>query len=339
MNLHSNKKFAQRFACPLSRRGQQLLFSFASSPACGRGLRRGHRERVGVREMPTLHIETQGSGAPLLLIHGWGMHGGMWGEVAERLAEHFRVLAVDLPGHGYSRGQKTEDREQKKKPVEFLDEIVDQLSAQFDEPLTVCGWSLGGQVALRWALRHPQQISRLVLVASTPCFVRRPGWECAMAEETLAEFAAALQQDHALTLRRFLALQVRGSERERELLAALRSALSIRGEPDLGALQAGLEILRDCDLRSALPGIRQPALVIGGERDTLTPPLAAHYLAAQLPDARLAIIKGAAHAPFLSHPDEFIEHVVSFMRDANLNPSQPPLVRGGELASPLIRGG
>ena len=291
-----------------------------------------------------MHVDGYGSGAPLLLIHGWGMHGGMWGGIAERLAEHFRVLAVDLPGHGWSKTGKGQEGRGKGKdqvlpfsllPSPFsLDAIVDELSSQFGEPLAVCGWSLGGQIALRWAAREPEKIKRLVLVASTPCFVRRPGWECAMAQETLAEFAAALQQDYALTLRRFLALQVRGSDNERELLAALRSALFSRGEPDLGALQAGLDILRDCDLRSALPGIRQPALVVCGERDTLTPPQASHYLAAQLPDARLAIIKGAAHAPFLSHPDEFVVHVVSFLRDANLNPSQPPLVRGGELASP-----
>lgn len=265
-----------------------------------------------------MHVETQGSGAPLLLIHGWGMHGGMWGGVAERLADHFRVLAVDLPGHGYSSriqdsGARGEVTDLSAHPA--LDVVVDELAAQFDEPLSVCGWSLGGQVALRWALRRPQQINRLALVASTPCFVRRPGWECGMAEQTLAGFAAALQQDYALTLRRFLALQVRGSERERELLAALRSTLASRGEPDLAALQAGLDILRDCDLRSTLRDIRQPALVIGGERDTLTPPQASHYLAAQLPDARLAEIGGAAHAPFLSHPDEFMKHLMSFLHE------------------------
>src|ERR1019366_9662525 len=76
-----------------------------------------------------------------------------------------------------------------------------------------------------------------------------------------------LQQNYALTLRRFLALQVLGSEQERELLATLRGALFSHGEADLSALQDGLEILRNCDLRSALPDIKQPALVIAGERD------------------------------------------------------------------------
>lgn len=264
----------------------------------------------------SLHVETQGSGSPLLLIHGWGMHGGMWGGIAERLAEHFRVLTADLPGHGFSagRGSSRSSGDAGMNP-DLLDAIVDELTAQFDEPLAVCGWSLGGQVALRWALHEPEKITRLALVASTPCFVRRPGWDYGMAAATLAEFAAALQQDYALTLRRFLALQVRGSDNERELLAVLRGALMSRGEPDLGALQAGLEILRDCDLRGALPDIKQPALVIAGERDTLTPPEASHYLAAQLPDARLAEIKGAAHAPFLSHPDEFMEHLMGFLHE------------------------
>jgi pimeloyl-[acyl-carrier protein] methyl ester esterase len=254
----------------------------------------------------SLHVEVMGSGEPLLLVHGWGMHGGMWGSVAEKLARQFRVLAVDLPGHGHSAGNGS--------PF-TLDDIVNELSAQFDEPIAVCGWSLGGQIALRWAARHPAQVSRLVLVASTPCFVRQADWPCAMAAETLAEFAGALQQNYALTLRRFLALQVRGSEQERELLAALRNALFSRGEPDLAALQGGLEILRDCDLRGALPDIAQPALVMAGERDTLTPPQASQYIAAKMPNARLATVSGAAHAPFMSHPDEFVKHVVNFLHE------------------------
>ena len=187
------------------------------------------------------------------------------------------------------------------------------MAAQFDEPLSLCGWSLGGQIALRWAMRHPQQISRLVLVASTPCFVRRPGWDCAVEDETLAGFAASLQQNYALTLRRFLAQQV--GERNRELLAELCQALAGRHEPDMDALQAGLKMLRDCDLRLALPDIAQPVLVVAGVRDTLTPIQASHYLAAQLPDARLAIVEGAAHTPFLSHPDIFLKHLMSFLHE------------------------
>jgi pimeloyl-[acyl-carrier protein] methyl ester esterase len=262
----------------------------------------------------------------LLMIHGWGMHGGMWGDAAGRLAQDFRVLMVDLPGHGLSGNSGVGSRKSEVEkgngffcsplptPHSPIDDIVDQLSAQFSEPLTLCGWSLGGQVALCWALREPEKVRRLILVASTPCFVRRPDWACAMAAETLMQFSVALQQDYAQTLRRFLALQVRGSENERVLLAGLREALFDRGEPDMGALQSGLEILRDCDLRGALPEVKQPVLVIAGERDTLTPLQAAQYMAAQMPDARLITIKGAAHAPFLSRPEIFVERIREFLK-------------------------
>ncbi len=241
-------------------------------------------------------------GMPLLLIHGWGMHGGMWGNVTEKLAQYFQVLALDLPGHGRSADTAHFD----------LDSVVDCLSAQFREPLTVCGWSLGGQVALRWAMRYPQQVQGLILVASTPSFVRREGWNHAMSAELLQEFAAALQQNYALTLKRFLALQLRGSEQEREILAVLRQALFSRGEPDLNALQGGLAILLECDLRSALSSIMQPALIIAGELDALAPWQASQYMSQQMPNAELVKIKGAAHAPFLSHAEEFVKHTVRF---------------------------
>ncbi len=271
----------------------------------------------------SLHVETFGSGAPLLLIHGWGMHGGMWGEVVEKLVHDFCVQVVDLPGHGFSGKGEEESGEGKTgappftlRPSPFpIDYIVGELAAKFEQPLTVCGWSLGGQIALRWAQLEPHKIQRLVLVSSTPCFVKKDDWDCAMAEDTLAGFAAALLENHAQTLRRFLALQVRGSERERELLTSLRAALFSRGEPDLDALKVGLEILRDGDQRAALAHITQPTLVIAGERDTLTPHGASEYMAATLPNARLASISGAAHAPFLSHPEQFIEHLKRFLHE------------------------
>ena len=247
---------------------------------------------------------TGGSGTPLLLIHGWGMHGGMWGDVPEKLAQHFPVMAVDLPGHGLST---------KGKQPFALDAIVDELSEQFSETMTLCGWSLGGQIALHWAMREPQQVARLVLVSSTPCFAAREDWPFGMPHNTLLQFAADLENNHAATLHRFLGLQVRGSDGERELLATLRASLSSHGEPDSDALQGGLAILRDLDLRDALPEIKQPALVIAGERDRLTPPEASHYLAQKMPNARVVEIKGAAHAPFLSHREEFLKQVLDFM--------------------------
>lgn len=251
----------------------------------------------------SLRVESLGSGNPLLLIHGWGMHSGMWGQVAEQLAQTHRVHLVDLPGHGGSAACAPYG----------LDTLVQRLSAKFNEPLVVAGWSLGGQVALRWAQLHPEQLQKLVLVATTPCFVQQDGWGCAMAADTLHEFAASLLQNHGLTLKRFLALQLRGSENERELLLDLRARLFANGEPDVAALKGGLDILRDTDLRAQLPNIMQSTLVIAGERDTLTPKAASEAMAQALPNAQLQIIAGAAHAPFLSHPQIFMQHLTSFL--------------------------
>ena len=253
----------------------------------------------------SLHVESQGSGSPLLLIHGWGMHSGMWGQIVGELSKSHRVHSVDLPGYASSNTCTPYD----------LDTLVQQLSDQFNEAMTVVGWSLGGQLALRWAQLHPAQVSKLVLVATTPCFVQKENWNSAMAAATLQEFAGSLMQNHAQTLRRFLALQVRGSENEKQLLSDLRAQLFAKGEPAMEALKGGLEILRDTDLRDALDDIKQVTMVIAGERDTLTPAAASVYMADALPNARLEVIKGAAHAPFLSHPQIFLRYLNSFLHE------------------------
>lgn len=245
------------------------------------------------------------SGAAVLLIHGWGMHGGIWRGVAEHLAQHVNVLAVDLPGHGNSVPIKNMD----------LDSIVDALAAQFSEPLKLCGWSLGGQVALRWALRRPEQVERLMLIASTPCFAQRADWNHAMGLDVLQDFGAALQQNIALTLKRFVALQVRGGEHERKIRAVILDSLSGRAQADPNSLLDGLAILSRCDLRTQLLSIKSPTLVIAGDCDELIPVPAAEYVAQHIAGAKLKKIPGAAHVPFLSHPDECIKHVVNFMNE------------------------
>lgn len=251
----------------------------------------------------SLHVETLGSGAPLVLLHGWGMHGGIWSDLAADLAEHHQVHCVDLPGHGASGAD-----------AKFtLAAVVEALSRHFTEPISLLGWSLGGQIALHWAASEPQKVKRLILVASTPCFAERDDWAYGMPRNILQQFSADLERDHAATLRRFLGLQIRGSEGERELLAKLRARLSSGGAPSLAALRGGLDILRDADLRDVLAQIRQPTLVIAGERDKLTPPEASRYLVQSMPTAYLVEINGAAHAPFLSHPDIFIDAVKQFL--------------------------
>jgi pimeloyl-[acyl-carrier protein] methyl ester esterase len=253
-----------------------------------------------------LHVESVGAGPPLVLLHGWALHSGLWMPVLARLGRRFRVHAVDLPGHGFSP------------PLEpyTLAGIADAVAhacQDLDEPATVLGWSLGGAAAMQWALRARARVARLVLMCTTPCFAARPDWTCAMELETLRHFGDELETDYEATLQRFVALQVRGSANARATLGQLRSQLFARGRPAREALRGALALLEQTDLRGVVPAIAQPSLVIAGERDTLAPAAAGAWLADALPAGRYAPIAHAAHAPFLSHPDEFFQALEAFV--------------------------
>ncbi|HEY3553477.1 MAG TPA: pimeloyl-ACP methyl ester esterase BioH [Casimicrobiaceae bacterium] len=252
-----------------------------------------------------LHVDSVGAGAPLVLLHGFAMHGGLFAPLVDALAAHRRVFVVDLPGHGRSAPA----------PTFTLDALVGAVDAAIatDIPLDVVGWSLGGQVALEWARVRRARIRKLVLVATTPSFVGREGWPHAMSALTLARFGDELRVDFRLTLARFLALQVHGSDEGRATLAMLRTRLLDRGEPAPAVLAAALGLLRETDLRERLASIATPALVIGGDRDAIVPIEATRRLAAALPNARHATIAGAAHAPFLSHTGAFVDVVLAYL--------------------------
>jgi len=240
-----------------------------------------------------LHVEHAGRGADLVLLHGWGLHGGVWRSLAPRLEDRFRLHLVDLPGHGHSRGVAFGD----------LDGLADAVAEVVPEGALVGGWSLGGLVAIRLATRHPRLASRLALVSATPCFAQRPDWPHAMARETLEQFAAGLHAEPAKTIRTFVNLNAHGGPHARESVRALAAMLAERGTPSEDSLQAGLALLHDADLREEVPSIDRPACVVHGGRDALTPVGAGRWLAGALPFARFVEIPGAAHLPFVSHPE------------------------------------
>ncbi|HEV2331808.1 MAG TPA: pimeloyl-ACP methyl ester esterase BioH [Gammaproteobacteria bacterium] len=250
-------------------------------------------------------METQGQGPDLVLLHGWGLHGGVWESLLPRLAAHFRVTRVDLPGHGLSRTMPMSG---------VLSEVAGEVLTSVPAHAVWLGWSLGGLIAQRAALDAPRRLRGLILANTTPRFVTAPGWPDAMPPEQLQEFAAGLDQDYKETLQRFLSLQVRGDEAARGALRQLRDALFVRGEPDGASLAIGLELLRKSDLRPELARIASPTLVITGGYDRLTPPGAGVALAHAVPAARLHLIPKSAHAPFLSHAEDFIAAITGFMQ-------------------------
>lgn len=252
----------------------------------------------------TLYIETQGAGPDLVLLHGWGLHGGVWDRLLPRLTDDFRVTRVDLPGHGKSYEIPM--------PAN-LAEAARLVFASVPAGATWLGWSLGGLIALRAALDVPHMLRALILANTTPRFITATDWPEAMPPEQLQEFATGLGRDYRETLLRFLSLQVRGDDSARASLRQLRDALFARGKPETAALAAGLEFLRVNDLRSELGRVRTPTLAIAGGYDRLTPPAAGKALAERIPSARYALIPKSAHAPFISHPEEFTALLMAFM--------------------------
>jgi len=239
----------------------------------------------------------------IVLLHGWGMNPHVFDNLRAHWATRYDVRALALPPLESARPRETC----------ALDRMVAALAARAPARCCVAGWSLGGQVALAWARSAPEQIERLVLLGTSPCFTQRVGWNTAIAASVLQEFAAALNADCDEALKRFLTLQVQGDVAAIEVLRRLRACMRHGPMPSVKTLLAGLNVLLDTDLREVLPLIAQDTLVIHGDRDALTPLAAGEYLARVLPSGRLVVIRGAAHAPFLAAPEEVTKTVMEFV--------------------------
>ncbi len=276
--------------------------------------------------MNGLYVEINGSGPDLVLLHGWGLNLRVWDGLVKELSDRFRVIAIDLPGHGrsgWSAGGGT--------PAEQA-WLIHSTLASVSNRYSLLGWSMGGQIALDLAAAMPTQIHRLLLVAATPRFAASPDWPHGMQPALIAKLATQLSNDYQRTVSDFLELQVRGSVEGEDVLEQLRNALFVHGQAKPEALQAGLNTLAMSDLRPTLPHVNLPALVISGQHDRITSPAASRALAQALPDAIYVEMRRAAHAPFLSHRPEFAALVDKFLRGAEVGYSAKVIAPGGDVA-------
>jgi pimeloyl-[acyl-carrier protein] methyl ester esterase len=253
--------------------------------------------------MSALYTEHRGIGPPLVLLHGWGMNLRIFDGLVTGLSSDYQLIAIDLAGHGRSRWQTHHE------PVALLDELVPLVPKN----ATVLGWSLGSQLAMQLALRPDALVRALVLLNPTPRFLSATDWRHGVEPAVLQSFARALRLDRAQLIRDFFELQSRGSRPDVARMQALRTAMMNHGEATEPALAAGLTWLETQDLRAIAPRITQPALIISGQHDRVTPPGAARALAALLPDARHTQIQRAAHLPFISHPEQTLALVREFL--------------------------
>lgn len=184
--------------------------------------------------MTIIHIESYGQGRPVVMIHGWAMHSGVWREFAQDMARNYRVICLDMPGHGQSGGIT---------PYSLTgigDALLEAIPVQ---NFSLLGWSLGATIAIDMASRFSGRVDKLLILAGNAKFVQSDDWP-GVSPELLDAFAAQLTGDTRGTLLRFMALQVNGLPNAKHVLQLLKNAMLETESVSNQALEGGLDILK-----------------------------------------------------------------------------------------------
>jgi 2-succinyl-6-hydroxy-2,4-cyclohexadiene-1-carboxylate synthase len=225
----------------------------------------------------------------VVLLHGFTHTGASWDPVRAELGERYRALAPDIRGHGTASASR---------PV-TLEAGLDDLELLTPERVTLAGYSMGGRLALHFALAHPERIERLVLVGASPGIAdpaerderRRADEGLAdwIERTTIEEFAAQWETTRVLSGQPAPVLAAVREDRLRNTPAGLARALRGLGT---GALPP---------LWDRLPELAMPAALLVGERDPKFREIA-ERMAARMPGASLKVVAGSGHAVHLEDP-------------------------------------
>jgi pimeloyl-[acyl-carrier protein] methyl ester esterase len=235
-----------------------------------------------------------------VFVHGWAMNSAVWEQSIAQLPDWIKVIVVDLPGHGSMAEVE----------VDTLDDYVQALVALVHRPAIWVGWSLGGLAVLRLAELYPQRVAAALLVSTNPCFVSQPEWPHAVDNAVFKQFASELEQHQERTIRRFLALQVKGLPDMMNVVRQLQQSMESRGKASTQALASGLQILLETDLRQALKSIECPLHWLLGAKDSLVPSGLAQVLQDDYAQKNVSLHPQSSHAPFISHGDDFVKQLL-----------------------------
>lgn len=236
----------------------------------------------------------EGRGRPLVFLHGLMAHSGFF-DRQRSLADHFRVIAVDLRGHGESPSGPVPPT------IALLAEDVAGLAAALElEGSVGIGWSLGAAVLWRvLADRASRRFAGAVVVDMTPRVLNDSDWDLGLSRETCEARSQAIAGDFpafaAAAGQAIFAAPGPAADRAAAAFAA----------NDPAAIGALWESLVEEDFRPLLPSIRQPTLVVHGARSHLYGADTAGHLAGALPRARTVTFDRSGHAPHLEQPELF----------------------------------
>lgn len=254
-----------------------------------------------------IHYEATGNGQQLVFIHGWAMSGRVW-RLQQGLADSCRLVMPDLRGHGLSAapdsGYTFND---------FACDLEELFSCLDLHKAIIIAWSMGVMTALQAFPLIRERLEALVFVSGTPKFTVADDYPYGLPSFEARGLALRLKRDYETAVRDFIS----GIFTAEELLQGCYERMlsgKIYGEfPGRQAAQESLKSLASADLRPVLPSINVPVLLIHGSNDAICPPTASEYMAGQLPIARLELVEGAGHAPFLSRPTEFTAMLRKFI--------------------------
>jgi 3-oxoadipate enol-lactonase len=240
-----------------------------------------------------LHAVESGAGDAVVLVHAIGCDHRMWDSLAAALSPQFRVIRVDVRGHGQS-------------PVPAgpysLDELADDVVAVLDKRgLARAHWvglSMGGMIGQAFALAHPDRLHRLVLANTTSAYGPDGArlWDARIKAVTEGGMAAIVET----VMGRYFSDEFR--ETHPEIVAQFRAR--VLSTPVKGYV-ACCAALRELDFTRDLPRIRARTMVIAGEKDAGTPVAMSEEIVRHIPGAQLAVIPRAAHLSAVEDASEF----------------------------------
>ena len=240
---------------------------------------------------------------PVILLHGWGFSSAIWRPLIQALhAEGCEaVYPIDLPGFGTAFYE----------PCASLEKVLDSIVEQLPEKSVLCGWSLGGMLAVQIAARHPEKIAAIITIGSNLHFTNTNDWP-GMPAEDYQQFCQRFSNQPEKTWRRFLALQTRGDN------DAARAAATLELIADYSTIQPDtaekmLAFLGDIDNGTAFAILTMPGLHCLAENDAITPAAIAPLLETINSKQQVKILSGSGHAMPVSRTTQLADLITDFL--------------------------